>query len=69
MTLSANQNIILRDVEPAWKEDIQATLEAAGLADVVDLTNVDRLSMACPALPLCGLAITEAERSLPDINK
>eukprot|EP00878_Enallax_costatus_P011380 GHUV01011883.1.p1 GENE.GHUV01011883.1~~GHUV01011883.1.p1 ORF type:complete len:376 (+),score=104.69 GHUV01011883.1:903-2030(+) len=69
VTLTANQNVILRDVEPAWKEDIQATLEAAGLADVVDLTNVDRLSMACPALPLCGLAITEAERSMPDVNK
>lgn len=25
--------------------------------------------MACPALPLCGLAVTEAERGLPDINK
>lgn len=24
--------------------------------------------MACPALPLCGLAVTEAERALPDIN-
>ena len=24
--------------------------------------------MACPALPLCGLAVTEAERGLPDIN-
>lgn len=25
--------------------------------------------MACPALPLCGLAVTEAERSLPDITR
>ena len=25
-------------------------------------------SMACPALPLCGLAVTEAERGLPDVN-
>ena len=25
--------------------------------------------MACPALPLCGLALTEAERGIPDINK
>lgn len=25
--------------------------------------------MACPALPLCGLAIAEAERGLPDLNK
>jgi sulfite reductase (ferredoxin) len=24
--------------------------------------------MACPAMPLCGLAVTEAERTLPDIN-
>lgn len=24
--------------------------------------------MACPALPLCGLAISEAERGLPDVN-
>ena len=28
----------------------------------------NRTSMACPALPLCGLATTEAERALPDIN-
>lgn len=25
--------------------------------------------MACPALPLCPLAITEAERGIPDILK
>ena len=24
--------------------------------------------MACPALPLCGLAVTEAERGLPAVN-
>jgi hypothetical protein len=29
VTLSANQNILLRDVEPAWKEDIQARLEVS----------------------------------------
>ena len=28
---------------------------------------MERTSMACPALPLCGLAVTEAERSLPDM--
>lgn len=36
--------------------------------DVVDLDSIDRTSMACPALPTCGLAVTESERSLPDIN-
>ncbi len=31
VTLTPNQNIILRDVEPAWKEDVQRTLEASGM--------------------------------------
>ena len=40
-----------------------------GCRDVVDLDSLDRTSMACPALPTCGLAVTESERSLPDINR
>ena len=36
--------------------------------DPEDIDSLDRFSMACPALPLCGLAIGEAERGLPDIN-
>ncbi len=32
VTLTANQNIILRDVEPAWREDIQASLEVCMFA-------------------------------------
>ena len=31
------------------------------------MDNLNRLSMACPALPLCGLAISEAERGIPDM--
>lgn len=34
---------------------------------LVDPLNVT--AMACPALPLCPLAITEAERGIPDILK
>lgn len=33
----------------------------------VDPLNIT--AMACPALPLCPLAITEAERGIPDILK
>ena len=36
--------------------------------DVVDLDLIDRGSMACPALPTCGLAVTESERGLPAVN-
>ena len=41
----------------------------AGVTELFDLDVIDRLSMACPALPLCGLAIGEAERSIPDVNR
>ena len=39
------------------------------MTELFDLDGIDRLSMACPALPLCGLAIGEAERSIPDVNR
>jgi len=67
--LTANQDIILTDVEPAWREDVQRTLAAAGVADASLIDPIDQLSIACPALPLCGLAIGEAERGLPDVNR
>ena len=35
--------------------------------DIADVDNLNRLSMACPALPMCGLAITEAERGVVDL--
>jgi sulfite reductase (ferredoxin) len=67
--LTANQDIILAQVDPAWKDDIMSVLRAAGVPDADDVDPIDRLSIACPALPLCGLAIGEAERGLPDLNR
>ena len=32
---------------------------------VEEIDPLTRLSIACPALPMCGLAITEAERVMP----
>ena len=37
------------------------------MVDAAEVDSLDRLAMACPAMPLCGLAIGEAERGLPDI--
>jgi len=67
--LTAEQNLILCEIDPAWKEDIQSSLESVGYIDYSKSDALDYKSMACPALPLCGLALTEAERGLPDINK
>ena len=67
--LTANQDLLLTDIDPAWKSDILATLSAGGVKDASELDAIDATSIACPALPLCGLAITEAERGLPDVNR
>jgi sulfite reductase (ferredoxin) len=66
--ITPNQNLILRNIAPGWKEDVLSTLSAAGIKDVAEWDPIEAGSMACPALPLCGLAIAEAERGLPDVN-
>jgi sulfite reductase (ferredoxin) len=66
--ITAQQNLVLLDIDPAWRADISARLAGAGLADAGDLDPLDIGSMACPALPLCGLAVTEAERALPALH-
>lgn len=64
--LTPSQSIILKDIRPEDKDNINALLTAYGLKAVEELEPLVRLSMACPALPLCGLAITEAERRMPE---
>jgi sulfite reductase (ferredoxin) len=65
--LTCQQSILLADIEPAWRHDIEALLEEYGIARVEQVSTVRRWSMACPALPTCGLAVTEAERALPAV--
>ncbi len=65
--LTCQQSILLADIEPSWKSDVERWLESYGIATVESISTVRRWSMACPALPTCGLAVTEAERALPEI--
>ena len=65
--LTCQQSILLADLEPAWRPEIEALLERSGIARVEQVSTVRRWSMACPAMPTCGLAVTEAERALPTI--
>ncbi|KAF3775607.1 Sulfite reductase 1 ferredoxin [Nymphaea thermarum] len=67
--LTPNQNIILCDIRRAWKRPITTTLAQAGLLQPRYVDPLNTTAMACPALPLCPLAITEAERGIPDILK
>jgi sulfite reductase (ferredoxin) len=42
-------------------------LQDHGIKREDEISALERYAMACPALPLCGLATTEAERALPAI--
>ncbi len=63
--LTPSQNLILADVDPAAMESINLTLEQHGVQAEQQATPIRRASMACPALPTCGLALAESERYLP----
>ncbi len=67
MRLTANHNLILYDIDPAQQRDIQAILDRCGVQGELAIDPLVRYSMACPALPTCGLAITESERILPSM--
>lgn len=65
--LTPNHNVLLTNVKAEDKEQITDLLHEHGVLLDDEISNVIKYSMACPALPTCGLAITESERALPDI--
>ncbi|RMF64281.1 MAG: sulfite reductase, ferredoxin dependent [Cyanobacteria bacterium J069] len=67
MRLTPNHNILLHDIEPGDRAKIQGILTRCGIQSETDIDPLVRYSMACPAMPTCGLAITESERVLPSI--
>ncbi|KMZ71185.1 Sulfite reductase (ferredoxin), Sulfite reductase (NADPH) [Zostera marina] len=67
--LTPNQNIILTNINRAWRKPISTSLAEAGILDIKYVDPLNVTAMACPALPLCPLAITEAERGIPALLK
>jgi sulfite reductase (NADPH) hemoprotein beta-component len=65
--LTANQNLIIGNVSPQKKKQIIALLEQYGINDGSQHSALRRSSIACVALPTCGLAMAEAERYLPKL--
>ncbi|MDK2411855.1 sulfite reductase, ferredoxin dependent [Aphanizomenon sp. PH219] len=66
--LTGNQNLLFYDIAPEDKAAIQEILDNCGVvADPDQIAPLTRYAMACPALPTCGLAITESERAIPGI--
>jgi len=68
ITLSTDQNIILGNINEKDKNIIDQLLEQYSIVKK-KISKVDRWFLACPALPTCGLALSEAERVRDEIIK
>jgi sulfite reductase (ferredoxin) len=65
--ISTQQDILLGEIDGANKPAIDSLLNEYGIPKPENLSMLQKWSMACPAIPTCGLAISESERSLPGL--
>jgi len=65
--LTANQNLVIANVSPKRRAEVEALLEKYGMSRSHERSALRLASIACVALPTCGLALAEAERYLPDV--
>jgi len=65
--LTPNQNLIIANIAADMRTRIKALLEEYGLDERPQLSVLRQNSMACVALPTCGLAMAESERYLPSL--
>ena len=63
--VTPNQNLIVANVAPERRAAIEALVAEHGMT--AHTTGLRRNSMACVALPTCGLALAESERYLPTL--
>ncbi len=63
--LTANQNVIVANVSKRKRRAIERLVAEYGLTSTAGALR--RNSMACVALPTCGLALSESERYLPSL--
>ena len=65
--LTANQNLVIANISPEKRKEIEPLLEKYGLLKALSSSAMRLNSIACVALPTCALALTESERYLPHL--
>ncbi len=65
--LTAHQAMIFCDIKSEDRDRLIKILRDHKVPISEDFSTIRRWSMACVALPTCGLAVTESERALPGI--
>jgi sulfite reductase (ferredoxin) len=67
LRLTPLQDVLLCDLPGSALPVIHGILREHGIRPSEEVSAVQRYSMSCPAIPTCGLAISESERALPGI--
>ena len=67
LALTGQQNLLFTGLTESDTHAIEESLREAGVTPAAELSAARRFSMACPALPTCGLAVAESERLLPAV--
>lgn len=65
--LTASQNLLIVNVKPEQRSGIEKIFADHGVSVSNPFSATRMASMACPALPTCGLSLAESERVLPSI--
>jgi sulfite reductase (ferredoxin) len=60
--LTPDQDVLLSNARQEDRAAIEGLLRDYGVKLAEERTRVDKLTLACPAFPTCGLALGEAER-------
>ena len=67
VTFTAQQSLLFTGLSESDVTRLEEILAEFDVAKVDQLSNALRYSMACPAMPTCGLAVAESERAMPDV--
>ena len=65
--LTPQQDVLITDIAPDDLEAVAEVLRHHRVTLAEDMSPMAQYALSCPALPTCGLALTEAERMHPEI--
>jgi sulfite reductase (ferredoxin) len=60
--MTPQQDVLLTDISAENRAAVDALLAEHGVVPAERMSPMARFALSCPALPTCGLALTEAER-------
>ena len=68
MLFTPTQSVYISEIKPEHRIHVERILKVNGVQwKEEDMSDLKLSHMACPALPMCGLATTEAERVSDDV--